>query len=288
MLLTEYTNERAMRLLHMNIPDRQSPVRMKFPWFEITDSTTGDSILTERHSHPFFEIHLIFSGSVTYQYEEETVVLQSGQALLLPPSLPHRYVRTDIPFCKASLTFFADSAVDSALLLPVRQAMLLSYEDDIAQSVDFILRQCENSDLFSPSLISGRLLEILASLRRTSGVQAYSPHQRASHPHFVAAKNYIYENRDRIISCDEVAKACYLSGKQLNRIFKHCTGQTLSTYLVDLRMSDAKGFLLDSEYSIKEIAYALGFESSGSFIAFFKRHCGVSPGIYRKNCAKKQ
>jgi AraC-like DNA-binding protein len=46
-------------------------------------------------------------------------------------------------------------------------------------------------------------------------------------------------------------------------------------------VSYAKQLLLEDK-SVKEIGYSLGFDNESGFVSFFKRHCGVSPGVYKK------
>ena len=49
------------------------------------------------------------------------------------------------------------------------------------------------------------------------------------------------------------------------------------------KVKKAKRLLLESNLSIKEISFILGFENEGSFILFFKKHCSTTPGSFRKN-----
>ena len=64
-------------------------------------------------------------------------------------------------------------------------------------------------------------------------------------------------------------------------MFKKYVGTTFTKYLVDLRLSHAVNDLKGTD-SVTEIAYRNGFKSDNSFIDFFKKAYGCTPGKYRQ------
>ena len=60
---------------------------------------------------------------------------------------------------------------------------------------------------------------------------------------YIDVKEYIDNNKQRIINCEDVAKECFLSAKQLNRVFKNSTGITVFEYIVASKIKYAKQFL---------------------------------------------
>ena len=67
----------------------------------------------------------------------------------------------------------------------------------------------------------------------------------------------------------------------LSRIFKKYTGTTFSEYLTNYRIEQAKKLLGEGKLSVKEIAYATGFNSQGYFSKIFKKYAGVSPSDFK-------
>lgn len=78
-----------------------------------------------------------------------------------------------------------------------------------------------------------------------------------------------------------IAAKMGVSLPHLSRVFKTQCGFTIRELLVGHKMYIAKQ-MLDSDRTIKEIAYALGFESVNSFTRTFKRYCRFSPAKYRE------
>ena len=65
------------------------------------------------------------------------------------------------------------------------------------------------------------------------------------------------------------------------RMFKNYTGLSPRQYCLQLKIMRAKGLLLTTNLSIKEISYELGFDSIYYFSRLFKQKTGVAPSEFR-------
>jgi len=68
----------------------------------------------------------------------------------------------------------------------------------------------------------------------------------------------------------------------LNRAVKEVTGKSTTTQIGERIISEAKSLLQYTDWSIADIAFALGFEYSNYFSNFFKKATGNTPKFYRK------
>lgn len=64
------------------------------------------------------------------------------------------------------------------------------------------------------------------------------------------------------------------------RHFKEQTGKTLSTYINEVKMKEAKRLMKISNRTVADIALQLGYSSQNYFITVFKKVEGVTPGTY--------
>ena len=64
-------------------------------------------------------------------------------------------------------------------------------------------------------------------------------------------------------------------------VFKAVTGQTFSDYIRQKKIEKACELLTQSNFSVVEIAYRLGYKNAGSFSVQFKEYTGVLPSDYR-------
>lgn len=89
-------------------------------------------------------------------------------------------------------------------------------------------------------------------------------------------KNYMHE-----ISQDTLSNALNLSSGYLSRIFHQNFGERFSDYLNTVRINAAKDLLADPTKSIKDIADAVGFQSSSYFTKVFKLKTNLTTTEYR-------
>ena len=268
----------------MKFPDIFAPLNIRLLWFDITDKKTSDRrTYRDAHSHDFFEIHFVLSGEAYYTSGNEKFNLNENFALFIPKGVVHHYLGCTDSILKVSLAFLPSDKGDNADFLTDITTKKFLFGEDIARNSDFILKNCENDDIFSPYIISNKILEMLFSACGSMKIPLPKRKNEDVDERFLQACKYIRDNRSALISCDEVAKACGLSPKQLGRIFMKNSGIALSEYIIRERINHAKKLLAEKDLTIKQAGYALGFENPSSFVSFFKRHCGKSPKSYRED-----
>ena len=78
------------------------------------------------------------------------------------------------------------------------------------------------------------------------------------------------------------AQKLHVHPNHLNAVVKKITGLTALNHIHQHILKLAKGYLVQTELSIKEIAYTLYFESPNNFNTFFKKNTSLTPLQYRK------
>jgi AraC-like DNA-binding protein len=78
-----------------------------------------------------------------------------------------------------------------------------------------------------------------------------------------------------------LAKEMSLSSNYLSDLLKKETGKTAQEHIHLFVIEKAKNILLNSNRSISEIGYSLGFEYPQHFSNLFKSKTGISPGKFR-------
>ncbi|GGD46872.1 helix-turn-helix transcriptional regulator [Paenibacillus nasutitermitis] len=84
------------------------------------------------------------------------------------------------------------------------------------------------------------------------------------------------------ISVQDVAEQFTYNKDYLTRFFKKHMGMSMQEYIHSLKISKAKDMLYQSSLSIKEIAYALGFQDEKYFMKLFKRLEDLTPTEFRR------
>lgn len=96
------------------------------------------------------------------------------------------------------------------------------------------------------------------------------------------AITYLERHAGENCALSRLAEDTGLSYAQFFRRFRNCTGMTPSAFLAVVRLNKAKAMLLESTLSVREIAFACGFENEYYFSNFFKKHTGLSPTHFRR------
>jgi len=87
---------------------------------------------------------------------------------------------------------------------------------------------------------------------------------------------------DKIFRIQEYAEAMHLHPNYLNTVIKTKTGKPVGAWITQKTIAEAKSLLSNSDISIKEIAWRLGFTEVPHFSNYFKRQTNISPVLFRK------
>ncbi|MBQ4452145.1 MAG: response regulator [Clostridia bacterium] len=96
---------------------------------------------------------------------------------------------------------------------------------------------------------------------------------------------YIDKHLDGDLTLTQLARVGGFNASYLSRLFKQVTGQGLSEYILQKRLTLAKELLSDTNDRIQDIASKTGYLSAHSFTRVFRTECGISPTEWR---AKEQ
>ncbi|AYN67392.1 AraC family transcriptional regulator [Euzebyella marina] len=86
----------------------------------------------------------------------------------------------------------------------------------------------------------------------------------------------------KLVSASDFAECISVHVNYLNRMVKDTTGKTTSHLIAERIIKEAVALLKQTDWTISEIALALGFIQSNYFSSFFKRHIGQTPQEYRR------
>jgi len=97
-----------------------------------------------------------------------------------------------------------------------------------------------------------------------------------------AAIEFIEGRYQEDISVEMIADSVQVTPAYLSRIFKNATGKTVLEYLTNIRIEHSKRLLRESNMTLQEVSNRIGYNNANSFIRFFRKHEGITPGEYRK------
>ncbi|MDD3155609.1 MAG: AraC family transcriptional regulator [Victivallaceae bacterium] len=137
-----------------------------------------------------------------------------------------------------------------------------------------------DTDDFGTKLIrKGRFLELLGAIFTTTQPRTKPGRQGGI---FLTAKEYVEKNAcSPDLSVHAVAGHFRVTPNYLSTLFRRNLGVSLHEYIISRRIFHAQELLKSGELTVRETAFACGFEDPNYFGRAFARRVGVSPGQMR-------
>ena len=158
-----------------------------------------------------------------------------------------------------------------------RQVFMPSGVSEIAQLLDSIFTGCAADERPGEAQLSQMLHRMLGLLLLDDTSPAHAGSDRIAE-----AIRYMNRHLFDELSVQEVAASVSLSSSHFSRQFKAKTGYSPYEYIILRRIDKAKYLLTSTPLSVKEIAYATGYNSEENFIHSFRSNVGIAPGLFRK------
>lgn len=99
----------------------------------------------------------------------------------------------------------------------------------------------------------------------------------------VRIKRYIHGHIGAKIQTADLARLCNLSESHFYQKFRENTGISPYQFVIDERIKVASKMLVESDKTITEICFSLGFSSQSAFTNVFRKKTAMSPSQYRQS-----
>ena len=99
--------------------------------------------------------------------------------------------------------------------------------------------------------------------------------------HLLRAKDLVDARYVEPLTVADLAAAAGSSPAQFSREFRRTFGESPHRYLLTRRLERAAALLRNTDRSVTEICFAVGWASVGSFTTSFRRIYGAPPQAYR-------
>lgn len=96
-------------------------------------------------------------------------------------------------------------------------------------------------------------------------------------------KEYLENHYSEDISLEDVAEQVNISPQYFSKLIKKTTGFNFIDWLSMLRVKKAKELLTNSNLTVKEVCFMVGYKDPNYFSRIFKKRIGITPSEYVKN-----
>lgn len=253
------------------------------------------------HYHPEFELTLIVDSYGQRLVGDGIADYGPGDLVLLGPNLPHSWrsgpVRPGFPKVHRAVVIqfredflgqqiFALEEMESIARLLKRSVCGLAFGDTIA-SQDAARKLADFSSL-SPARRVITLLSVLLELAeipqpRTLSTNHVPPMCRVEDQQRIdAICVHLNGHFEEEIDFAGLSREIHMDRTSLCRFFKRATGRTMTAYVNELRVGAAAQLLTDTNLSVLDIGFRVGFGNYSNFNRQFKKIKGYNPRALRQ------
>ncbi len=274
--------------------------KQKHPEIEFEVGTLEDlfslygSKAIKPHKLNFFQLIYITKGEGFHSLDFQNIPYKPGT--LIPVARNQVQIYTQNPdawgflivFTPGFITdeqnlyrFYSDFMLFNSQILPVQ----LYFNEEEKQEFEHLVIQMQ-AEYESPQdfakveilrcLVKEFILKAERIKRATSSFKMDSSMQL-----FKAFEDELETHLTERLGIEEFSGKLAVSAKKLNQVVKRCTGKTAKQFLDERTILEIKRIISYTEFTVKEIAFQLGFDEPTNMIKFFRKHTGMPPGAFR-------
>lgn len=256
---------------------------------------------TQLHSHPFFELAYVLSGSAIHWLDGEERLLKKGDYLIMDYDAQHNYIKNEDEEFELINCLFLPEFIDKTLkdkhnfgdivnsyMIKLNNSVvnisptnnIFSDEDGyIGHLLKCCLTEFDEKKTGCMEIIRCKLIEIIIlTMRKNSGNTAITLDPLCERIIKYTSENLIQKDVLKSVS-DEVN----FSISHLSRRFKDKMGITFTEYLQRQRIEQSLSLLINTDKKVIEIAELCGYSDMKFFNSLFKKNVGLTPREFRKN-----
>ncbi len=237
---------------------------------------------------PMNSFFFLTRGEVFIQIDNESLLIREGEMVLIPASVAvtiqyyDRTVGYMGGFSSDYITDVSQSVVERFEFLRHFSVSKFLFEGEQLERVKMLFVTLES--LWSAhekrdDLMRAYLLSLLYELDlQCDSILSTTPYNRLAYRFL----ELLFSEEQAVRKPSDFASELCVSVNHLNKVVKQTTEKSLSEWIEERLMLNAKVLIRNSDISIADIAFQLGIADPSYFTRRFKQHEGISPKEYRE------
>lgn len=231
-----------------------------------------------------YQINYITEGSGIFETADGQFQVVPGSMLILRPGVWHRY-KPDVEtgWNEHYIGFNGDFCAQlfrEGFFQSGKPVMYVGFQENLLKLFFEIIQLVKDEKTGHQQVCAANTILMLSKILSVVRNQEFAG--KSIERKIRKACLYFRDNLNTNVNIEKMASEMNVGYSYFRQMFRKYTGISPTQYHLSLRIQKAKDLLISTDYSFKEIAIDLGFESYFYFSRIFKDKTGKSPMDFRK------
>jgi len=231
-----------------------------------------------------YQINYITEGSGIFETTDGQFQVVPGSMLILRPGVWHRYKPdTETGWNEHYIGFngeFCAQLFREGFFQSGKPVMYVGFQENLLKLFFEIIQLVKDEKTGHQQVCAANTILMLSKILSVVRNQEFAG--KSIERKIRKACLYFRDNLNTNVNIEKLASEMNVGYSYFRQMFRKYTGISPTQYHLSLRIQKAKDLLISTDYSFKEIAVDLGFESYFYFSRIFKDKTGKSPMEFRK------
>jgi AraC family transcriptional activator of pobA len=266
---------------------------------KLFDKATGNRMMPYSR-RAYYKISWL-NGKSQIEYADKVIAVEQNALMFATPKIPYHWLPEDGNqtgmFCIFTPDFLSSGktgvALDELPIFQPGQLPVFQLSDEEVQEIAYIFKKMHrelNADYkYKYDLLRNLVLELIHYGQKLQPMSALSIAQNASE----RISSLFIELLERQFPLDsahqrlnlrtpkDYADRLAVHVNHLNKVLKEATGNTTTQIISQRIIQEAKILLKQTQWTVAEIAYTLGFDDLAHFSNYFKKQTTFTPLAFR-------
>ena len=247
------------------------------------------------HCHDYFEISLIVKGNIIQECNDKRDLLTKGTLSFLKPIDSHQY----FPYNNDSISLLNFSITEETLLslcnsitpslyhhLPHIAPYTIQLSDSVLNYILFAVKQLSINETLGNNELNNASIKSIIHLLLLQIYRSFTLTPTNEIPSWLTSFLLKINSPDYFnLPISQLYKLAPYSQTALSAYMKQYLNKTLVEYIKEIKFNYAKNLLLNSDYSIEQIAAKISY-TTNHFIREFHKLNNTTPFVYRHTYQK--
>ncbi|HLO59126.1 MAG TPA: AraC family transcriptional regulator [Bacteroidales bacterium] len=230
-----------------------------------------------------YQLNYITQGEGIFESRDGAIPVREGSVILLKPDEWHRYKpQKETGWTEHYIGFsgpVAETMINASLLGEV-SVIHIGFHENVINIFQEIFNHVKSERPGYHQICSGLVIHIMGQIISLKKNEDFNHNQLEKT--IQKACLVIRDNLSSNIDIERLAAGLNINYSLFRKAFKNYTGLSPMQYHTSLRMKQAAYLLANTDLSIKEISFNLGFCSVFYFGKLFKEKMNMTPGAFRQ------